>query len=104
MLENEMQIMILEEEKSELQKQVNELIKQNKQLIEELNYSRCNNNRSNIHTNSINTNRTHIHNLDVNLDVVEEDKYGKFLETDESDDLANAYDEAMNIDTIEEAI
>ena len=97
MLENEMQIMILEEEKLELQKQVKELIEQNKQLIEELNYSRCNNNRSNIPTNSINTNRTHIHNLDVSTvynDLI--------MATDEeAEQLVNAYAEAMNIDTKE---
>ena len=96
MLENEMEINKLEEEKLELQKQVKELIEQNKQLIEELNYSRCNNNRSNIHTNSINTDRTHIHNLDVS--TVYNDL--RMATDEEAEQLVNAYAEAMNIDFI----
>ena len=98
MLEDDMEINKLEEEKLELQKQVKELIEQNKQLIEELNYSRCNNNRSNIHTNGICNNLTHLHNLDI---ATEYDDL-RLPTEEELDDLANAYAEAMNINTSEE--
>ena len=89
MLENEMGINKLEEENQQLRNKI-------KQLEEELNYSRCNNNRSNIHTNSINTNRTHIHNLDAS--TVYNDL--RMATDEEAEQLVNAYAEAMNIDII----
>ena len=89
MLEDEMEITILREENEQL-------INRIKFLEEELNYSRCNNNRSNIHTNSINTNRTHIHNLDAS--TVYNDL--RMATDEEAEQLANAYAEAMNIDII----
>ncbi len=87
MLNSQMEISKLEEEKQLL-------INRIKFLEEELNYSRCNNNRSNIHTNSINTNRTHIHNLDASN--VYDDL--RMATDEEAEQLANAYAEAMNID------
>lgn len=89
MLNSQMEISKLEEEKQLL-------INRIKFLEEELNYGRCNNNRSNIHTNSINTNRTHIHNLDVA--TVYNDL--RMATDEEAEQLANAYAEAMNIDFI----
>ena len=89
MLNSQMEISKLEEEKQLL-------INRIKFLEEELNYSRCNNNRSNIHTNSINTNRTHIHNLDAS--TVYDDL--RMATDEEAEQLVNAYAEAMNIDII----
>lgn len=90
MLENEMEINKLEEEKLELQKQVKELIEQNKQLVEEL--KDCQNV---IHNNIL-----------VAVTDKTEDKltYEQWLETEEGDNLANAYAEVMNINTSEESI
>lgn len=82
MLENEMEINKLEEEKLELQKQVKELIEQNKQPIEEL--KAC---QDIIHNNNL-----------VTVTDKTEDKltYEQWLETEEAEQLANAYAEAMN--------
>lgn len=84
MLENEMEINKLEEEKLELQKQVKELIEQNKQLIEEL--KAC---QDIIYNNNL-----------VAVTDETEDKltYEQWLETEEAEQLANAYAKAMNID------
>ena len=81
MLENEMGINKLEEENQQLRNKI-------KQLEEELNYSRCNNNNS------------HIHNLDVS--TVYNDL--RMATDEEAEQLANAYAEAMNIDITKEAI
>lgn len=90
MLNSQMEINKLEEEKLELQKQVKELIEQNKQLIEEL--KDCQNV---IHNN-----------ISVAVTDKTEDKltYEQWLETEEAEQLANAYAKAMNIDIIKEVI
>ena len=93
MLEDEMEITILRDENKQL---INKI----KELEEELNYSRCNDNRNNVHTNNICNNLSHLHNLDVPTE------YNDFrmATEEESEQLANAYAEAMNINTGEELI
>ena len=98
MLEDDIEINKLEEENQILMNEIKELDQSNKLLEEELNYSRCNNNRSNIHTNGICNNLTHLHNLDI---ATEYDDL-RLPTEEELDDLANAYAEAMNINTSEE--
>lgn len=89
MLNSQMEIKKLEEEKLELQKQAKELIEQNKQLIEEL--KAC---------------QDIMHNNLVAETDETEDKltYEQWLETEEAEQLANAYAKAMNIDIIKEVI
>ena len=82
MLNSQMEINKLEEEKQLL-------INRIKFLEEELNYSRCNNNRSNLSTNN-----SHIH----NSDVAREYNDLRMATDEEAEQLANAYAEAMNID------
>ena len=84
MLENEMEINKLEEEELELQKQAKELIEQNKQLIEEL--KAC---QDIMYNNN---------NLVAETDETEDKPltYEQWLETEEAEQLANAYAEAMN--------
>ena len=87
MLEDEMEINKLEEENRELRNRI-------KELEEELNYSRCNNNHN------------HIHNLNETTNKAEDKSltYEQWLETEEAEQLANAYAEAMNVNTSEESI
>ena len=91
MLEDEMEITILREENEQLINKIKEVVKQNKKLVEEL--KACQNV---IHNNIL-----------VAVTDKTEDKpltYEQWLETEEGDNLANAYAEAMNIDVSEELI
>ena len=84
MLEDDMEINKLEEENQQLRNKI-------KELEEELDYSRYNNN-------------TTIHNLNLATDKTEDKPltYEQWLNTEEGDNLANAYAEAMNIDVSED--
>ena len=91
MLENEMEIMILREENEQLINKIKEVVNQNKKLIEEL--KAC---QYIVHNNNL-----------VAVTDETEDKpltYEQWLETEEGDNLADAYAEAMNINTSEEVI
>lgn len=89
MLESEMEITILREENEQLINKIKEIVKQNKQLIEEL--KACQN---------------IIHNLDLATDKTEDKPltYEQWLETEEAEELANAYEDAINQDIIREVI
>ena len=83
MLKSEMEINKLEEENKQLRNKI-------KELEEEL--KACN--------------TIIIHNLNLATDKAEDKSltYEQWLETEEAEELANAYAEAMNIDVIREVI
>ena len=87
MLESEMEITILKDENKQLINKIKEVVNQNKKLIEEL--KAC---QDIIHNN----------NLVAVIDETEDKPltYEQWLETEEAEELANAYAEAMNIDVI----
>ena len=89
MTESGMQINKLEEENQQLINKIKELEQRNKLLEEEL--EACNNN-------------TIIHNLNLATNKTEDKPltYEQWLDTEEGDNLANAYAETINIDVSEE--